>query len=305
MVLVLGGGCATDNAALVSAPDHLALGAYRLITLGDACGYNPRLGACNTESLKELLEVRVDDPRVLRIVAQDEAPERVGREHGAAVVEGASEGKTRIHMRGLFSDGSERQADHLVEVIATDAIQLMPTGCSSESTGPTVPRGTELSFQVELHGRGKLLDGYLSEPVRGEGISCEEDCVWRSDPLTGSHVEVTSRLTPTFLERLSSYVPDDVTEIRLGSPAAALTQGTTNTLSYTLTVRDDIPCQAIPIAIESVTPNVCVGPEGAPRWHSVDNHAFSLQSLRPGSCKIALTAQGAARSVSRVTLQVH
>jgi hypothetical protein len=289
-----------DHEARLNRPQGpLAVGAYHEVRFGDACSGGGKLNFCSTQRLTSIDAISSKDAAVARVVVAKDLPVPFGNEEYYLL--GVAPGATTIMARGRFDDGSIREAEVEVEVRTADQAKLISPACQSgESDTVYVSPGGSGSFAIQLLAAGVELRGCrprVLDPLPGVVTFCDNERTffgW-SAPAAGTDVDLRSPLVGGSVGRLKAYLPRDVGDVQIESlnrsPLVVSAEG-----AFPVTVKmfvDNVaPCESPPGVLQTLTPDVCSGPDGARVWPGDSRFGGEVVPHAEGVCTLRASADG-------------
>ncbi len=303
-LLALSAVACGDKSAIIVLPSFpLALGAYSPIALSDACGSSGALSPCDSESLVSLDSLTSDQPDIVESVATSTLSAALQFTTPFAL-HALKTGKATVHATGTFSDGSVRTASVAIDVLAISRV-LVPNVCYVESPDAQYALyGTPIDSVVGLYAGDQQLSGVRLDALSGDGLVLSYDeptqtmsFAWQAPNGPGQLV-ITSPIDPSVHETITSYGPQDVTGLEVGSDSPPLYVAGPGFMQITTTplVNGGVTCggygNLAPIS-RTETPDVCTGPSGEIEWMGGKAAgALPYQILQEGVCRLSLGVVG-------------
>lgn len=295
-------GCGpSDQEANLQGISHngpLAVGAYVSIRPSDSCQGGGKLNFCSTERLIEVESLTPRDPRVAEIIPLTAMPAMFS--NAPFYVHGLRAGKTTIDFRGRFDDGSVRTSSQEIEVRAIDRMQISSSCGNEGSLILTVP-GKTVSVAVHLQGDGELLNGWLPDallPLESLKEAPTENRTFYSwtAPSEPTSVTLLSSHVTGRVGTLRAFGRNEISKVVLSSrnpPPLSGSIGGKFALDAEFYVGENKSCETHALSIQSDTPSICSGPDGAPTWSVNDARLASVIMNAEGLCRVRASADGA------------
>ncbi|HVY38322.1 MAG TPA: hypothetical protein VHM31_10305 [Polyangia bacterium] len=316
LLSALAGGCFGDKSATLSLPAALAVGTYAPVTFVDAC-VGSKADFCSPESVQRIESITVEPAGMLEILPVDQVPadlQAVARYGSPYAARGLAPGSGHVCVKGLFSDGTHRQAC-VPAAVADVAHVAVVLSCGQVVGGVApealVPPGLSLLFDVQLQAAdGTLLAGDTLHVVDDAAFvqTTPRSYVW-SAPTAGGSVTFGSRLDSSFAQTLSTYAPVEVTAIHAATgPTRPLILGQGQAMNFLLgaDVGNRRACVPPEISIRTDTPGVCTGEQGAITWAAgagVTEAWFTAVS--EGTCHLGFGVAGGARDLGTLDVPFY
>jgi hypothetical protein len=296
-------GCGPpDGEAVLQGPlfgKPLALGAYHSLSYGEACASPGRFSLCAPDTLLSVDELSSKDPEIARIVLAADSP--ITPTNATHFVFGVAPGKTTLHFRGTFDDGSVRSADLEVEVIAADRSRVRTTCAGVELAEVFTLPSAEAVFEVKLFAGSTELVGFHPDAVAPmDGVTrailgdSRNTFRWAAPP-EPTVVEVRSGFLSGPVGLLRAYGASEVTNIVVRSPngnsLASWVPGPVG-IHATTSVNGVEVCEAAPVVFKTETPEVCSGPDGAETWLGKTEYGGFVEMNAEGVCRVSAAADG-------------
>jgi hypothetical protein len=299
-----GVACGDKSAIIIRPPLPLALGAYAPVRLEDRCGNTGVPSPCATEQLVSLDSVDSDQPDVIEAVATSTLSADLAIT-APFVVHALKTGTATVHATGTFSDGSVRTASIAIDVLAISRV-LASVVCSpgSSSEAQYALYGTPISSAILLYAGDQELTGERLDVLSGDGLVLSYDEQWETmsfawqAPSGPGQLVITSPIDPSVHETITTYGPQDVTGLQVGSDSPPLYVAGPSFMQITTSplVNGSVTCggygNLAPIA-RTETPDVCTGPNGEIEWSGGQAEgALPYQILQEGVCRLSLGVVG-------------
>jgi hypothetical protein len=298
LAIVVALGACKKEAFLLGPQTSLAVGAYHSLLFGDACPGANALYFCTDQPVTAVLDHHCDDPTVADVVLQKDHPQGALATHAYYVV-GKKAGATTLVFKGMFADGTVRDARIPISVASADTLTVWPTTCYDASAAPDLVAsvGATEGFSVAMTAGKETLAGWLPGAVTGDGVTEQftdgdsNNFTWQA-PASPSTVQLQSPSGATIRGALIAFAPAQVTEIDFSPERpAAFTQPGNVAFQPLIRVDGQAPCHALPIEIHSSTPAICSGPPGETVWLGGPNDGNAAVHAE-GNCVLAGAGQG-------------
>jgi hypothetical protein len=281
-------GCGDDYYLIVDLYPHLAVDGRDQGSVGAYCDRPYRLpGGCSIP-VTSIDSLTSDDPSVAEVTL--EPPEYEG-DRWAFTVRGLRPGATSVRVKATLDDGSKTDGETVVNVQAIDEIRA-GLWCNDprENAPELVQWGRQQHVGAAAFGHGRQLHGEPSDLVEAEGL----DGSTFTAPTRDTTITVRSRYVEDFELVLESFGPERVTGFEVswshGSPTVRL--GKRFSLDGYALVGGRIPCEMGPVALTTLTPEICLGPDGELEWEREDVGFILPTAVGEGSCRLELRAVG-------------
>jgi hypothetical protein len=306
-VVSLSLGCEREPGASVSAPeDAIAVGAYYPIRVSDDCMGGGKLNFCTTEKVVSIDGWKIDDPSVADLLAMEDLDEALRVDGPQLVVDAKKSGKTSVTIDATFDDGSARKVTTEVVVAKADHMELLHHCRMREPDAfDLFPTDAEVTLNLDLFKGTQALQGeYQSALIEGEGVGraaghlTTNNYVWTAPSEAGS-IKLSSAVFPKFSLTYRAYAPSELSV----DSAERKSQGPHTYQSFVgfdvgLTVDGKVPCDSPPLRLETQTPEVCDGPEGAVSWLEEEISGVSVRAVGSGSCDFTIGVEGGSSTLS-------
>jgi len=299
--------CGSDDQASVNLPQEpIAAGAYYPLSVSDACRGGGKINFCTSESVVSIDSLTVDNPRVADVLHMEQLNEGLRVAYAELVVDAKRSGSTSLTIDATFDDGSQRKVETEVVVAQANRIELTH-GCSvDEPDDPDLfPAQHEVLLTVDLFRKAQRLNGeYQASLLQGDGLHRvpgqlkQNAYVWTAPDEPGA-VSLTSPPFPRFSQAYRSYSSADVSiDSVTRRYEGRYTYQTSVPFDVELTVDGERPCELPPLRLETRTPEVCAGPDGAVSWLR-ENPAYgvSVRALSSGNCALTVSVEGTSTAI--------
>jgi hypothetical protein len=295
--LVALGAC--EKGARVFGPlNPIAVGAYQALVFGDSCATDE---LCTYQPLTEVQEYRSDDPTVADIVLPQDHPRADLALHPFYVL-GKKPGDTALVFKGMFADGTIREASIAIHIEAPDSLALDAAGCYSgpQSRMLLASVGSTESFSIEVRAGKDLLAGWLPDAVTADGVTDTFDdrdgntYTWQA-PATPVVLPLQSSIVSTVDGSLRAFGPEQVNRIDFGAEdhvAQPFREPGLLQVQTTAYVDGEAPCHQLPVEMHSSTAAICSGPNGATVWPGDQLPEADVTALTEGSCVLGVSMPG-------------
>ena len=291
--------CNNGGAYIGGVNGALAVGAYHSVGFGDACSGGGKINFCSTETVTAILELRSEDPSTVELLPATSHPRADLARHSYYIL-GKKVGQASLTFKGSFNDGSVRTASVVVQVKAPDFARLA-YGCGgADTTNLLLNLGSTDQFEVELLSGTEKLAGWLPGAVAGDGltdVSGDSDATYYAWQAPAA--AVVQNLQPGVVRKvagtMTAFGPAQVTAIDLvsrneGSPAAYSTGGSFY-VDTQVRVKDQAPCQSLPVELHSSTLSICSGLAGETVWIG-DTYGGAATVYAEGNCVLGASMPG-------------
>jgi hypothetical protein len=291
-----------DDKARVNLPtEPIAMGAYFPLTVSDACAGGGKISFCTGEELVSIDGFSVEDPRIAALLRMEQLDESLQIPYSELVIDAKAAGSTTVTIDTTFDDGSQRAIETTVDVAKADRMELLH-GCSVREPDDSelFPVGAQVALTIELSaGKQRLKGEHQRDLIEGQGITREAGLltrnayVWTAPDVAGE-TSLGSALLPKFS---ASYRAYDFASLAIESVTRKY-QGPSRYHTFvafdaTLTVDGKHPCELPPLRMDTLTPEVCDGPDGANSWlEESPAYGISARAVSSGSCELTVTVEG-------------
>jgi hypothetical protein len=200
-----------------------------------------------------------------------------------------------------FDDGSQRAIETSVEVARADRMELLH-GCSVREPDDSdlFPVGAQVALTIELSaGKQPLKGEHQRDLIEGQGIGRQAGLLTRNAylwtaPEVGGETSLGSAVLPKFTATYRTY---DLASLAIESVTTKY-QGpwryhTFVGFDVALTVDGKHPCELPPLRIDTLTPEVCDGPDGVTSWlEESPAYGISARAASSGSCELTVAVEG-------------
>jgi hypothetical protein len=301
-------GCDNEPGAAVSVPrdEAIAVGAYFPIRVSDDCTGGGKINFCTTEQVVSIDGWKVDDPAVADLIRMEELDEALRIDGSQLVIDAKKAGETSVTIDATFDDGSARKVTADIKVAKADNMRLThPCSLRDPDAFELFPTDSDVSINLDLFKGTQALQGeYQSALLEGEGLARQtgslktNNYLWTAPSEAGTVTlssPAFSKFKPTFRVYAASELSVDSAERRSQGPHRYQ-----NFVGFdvTLTVSGEVPCKAPPLVLETQTPEVCDGPEGALSWLEEDFSSVSVRAVDSGSCEFTIGVEGGSSTLS-------
>jgi hypothetical protein len=307
-VVSLSLGCEREPGASVSVPRDaaIAVGAYYPIRVSDDCQGGGKLNFCTTEKVVSIDGWKVDDPGVADLLAMEDLDEALRVEGSQLVVDAKKAGKTSVTIDATFDDGSVRKVTTEIVVAKADHMELLHRCRMREPDAfDLFPTDAEVTLNLDLFKGTEALQGeYQSALLEGAGLEraaghlTTNNYVWTA-PSEAAAVKLSSPVFPKFSLTYQAYAPSELS-VDLAERKSQGPHTYQNFVGFDvrLTVDGKVPCEIPPLRLETQTPEVCDGPEGAVSWLEEEISGVSVRAVGSGSCEFTISVDGGSSTLS-------
>jgi len=293
----------TDKDAVAAlATSAMAVGTYHRITIADACR-SSKGNLCTTETVTAIEGVKIVDSKVVTFVTQAELPTALRVPEVQWVLQALSPGRTSVRLDARFSDGSLRTSELPVEVRRANRIEAEMI-CRARATDDQtlVPVGVKTQISARLLDDTRELTGLLPDALSGTGLTQLPGVLERVEyawvaPSSPGVVTFTAPAFPRFSMRLRTFGRDEMTidAIRWGRPAPVrVPRNVAAGLEAVMTVGGKGPCYELAVDAQSLTPDICLGPNRETQWQEGGTATLRILPLEAGTCRLSVAVAGSA-----------
>jgi hypothetical protein len=129
----------------------------------------------------------------------------------------------------------------------------------------------------------------LSVPSVIYGVTDVQSC--HQAPQASGDVTYESSV-PGFELVIGSYQPADVTILRGTLETSRIPGGSLLVISIQSEVRGEAPCLLMPVAVTTLTPDVCIGRSGETSWEEVTMGDVRPRAVTAGTCRLNVGVVG-------------